>query len=200
MLIWKEWTPDAEIHSLTTAISYEQCNRCHNRGNYDLRTMTFVERGDDPQNRFEDYYQPIAQFVRCEWTLDCADCHTRGEIMGDGDIHGSKADAEYVQCATCHGTLTELPLTRQLTDSGDIAFRMAFLNPVIDLAVGDVILVTEQDEPLWNIRQLSPGSYELFGKANGQRLVFQAVLGSGCGQQPDQQQSRYCQACHAVER
>ena len=34
------------VHELTTAIPYTQCNTCHNRGNYDLRTMTFVERTD----------------------------------------------------------------------------------------------------------------------------------------------------------
>ena len=31
-----------DIHKLTTAIPYTQCNTCHNRGNYDLRSMTFI--------------------------------------------------------------------------------------------------------------------------------------------------------------
>ncbi len=77
---------------------------------------------------------------------------------------------------------------------------MAFLDPVIDLKVGDTILVTEKGEPLWNSRLLPDGSYELFGKATQQRFFFRPVMGTGCQQNPEQQESRYCHECHAVER
>jgi hypothetical protein len=187
------------VHRLTLAIPYTQCNTCHNRGNYDLRQMTFQDRQDQPTDRLHDYYQPIAQFTRCEWTLDCVDCHTRHEAMGDGNIYSQKKDIQYIQCRTCHGTLDELPKTTVIKDPNDLALRLAFLNPVIDLQVGDTILVTDQAEPLWNIRPLADGSYEMFGKATGQRFTFKPVKGSGCQQQPDQQESRYCHACHAEE-
>ena len=189
-----------QLHRLTTSIPYTQCNTCHNRGNYNLRSMTFEERTDQPADRLHDYYQPIAQFVRCEWTLDCIDCHTRLEAMGDGDLYGSKLDIQYTQCRTCHGTLDELPLTRTITSLDDLALRQAFLNPVLDLKVGDTILVTEKGEALWNARLLADGSYELFGKATGQRFTFRPVLGSECQQTLAEQESRYCQQCHAVER
>jgi hypothetical protein len=188
------------VHTLTTAIPYTQCNTCHNRGNYDLRTMTFVERADQPITRLQNYYQPIAQFTQCEYTLDCVDCHTRTEAMGDGDIHATKADIQYIRCKTCHGTLNELPLTQTLTDPEDIAFRLAFLNPALDLQLGDTILVTEQGEPLWNTRVLPDGTYELIGKATRQQFHFRPVMGSGCQQDPAQQESKYCHECHAVER
>jgi hypothetical protein len=187
-------------HTLTTAIPYTQCNACHNRGNYDLRTMTFVERTDHPTQRIDDYYQSIAQFTKCEYTLDCVDCHTRGEVMGDGDIHADQASIEYVQCKTCHGTLEELPLTKTLTDPNDIAFQLAFLNPVVDLKPGDTILVTEKGEPLWNTRILPNGTYELIGKATKQYFTFRPVMGTACEQNPDEQESHYCHECHAVER
>ncbi len=193
-------TATKPIHRLTTDIPYSQCNTCHNRGNYDLRDMSFHPRSDDPTGRLQDYYQPIAQFSLCEWRLDCIDCHTRQEAMGDGNLYGSMKDSQTIQCRTCHGTLTELPLTRTITDPNDLALRLAFLNPVIDLKVGDTILVTAKGEPLWNTRQLPDGTYELFGKDTRQRFVFRPVKGSGCQQNPDQQESRYCHACHAVER
>jgi hypothetical protein len=189
-----------ETHILTTAIPYTQCNTCHNRGNYDLRSMTFVARNDHPKDRLHDYYQPIAQFVRCEYTLECVDCHTRVEAMGDGDLHSSKKEIQYVQCKTCHGTLMELPQTMKLADPNDIAFRLALLNPVVDLRVGDEVLVTEQSEPLWNTRLLPDGTYELVGKATGERFKFRPVMGSGCTQNAEEQASQYCHECHAVER
>ena len=188
------------VHQLTTAIPYIQCNTCHNRGNYDLSDMQFHARPDHATDRMSDYYQPIAQFTRCEWTLDCVDCHTRQEAMGDGDLHNSKKEVEYIQCRTCHGTKDELPHIRTITDPNDLALRLAFLNPVIDLKIGDKIIVTDKGEPLWNIRQLADGTFEEFGKATGKRFTFKPVKGTACEQKPDQQESRYCHECHAVQR
>jgi hypothetical protein len=190
---------DGQIHKLTTAISYTQCNTCHNRGNYDLRTMTFVERADNPTSRKEDYYQPIAEYTQCEWTLDCIDCHTGLETMGDGDIYSNQHDIQYTQCLTCHGTATELPLYHTITSADDPALKSAFLNPVTQLSIGDTILMTSRGEPLWNTRVLSDGSYELVGKATGQTFPFNPVMGSNCEQNPTEQESRYCHECHAVD-
>ena len=105
-----------------------------------------------------------------------------------------------MQCKTCHGTPTELPLTKTLTDPNDIVFTLAFLNPVIDLKLGDTILITEKGEPLWNIRALSDGTYEMFGKATSQYFTFNPVMGSSCTQTGEDQSSSYCHGCHAVER
>jgi hypothetical protein len=194
-----------QVHKLTTAMPYTQCNACHNRGNYSLADMQFHARQDAPTDRLHDYYQPIAEFTRCEYTLDCVDCHTRQEAMGDGHIYNNKKEAEYVRCKTCHGTLDALPLTRTITDENDLALRMAFLNPVVDLKVGDTILVTEKDEALWNIRVMAGSgneapTYELFSKATGTRFTFKPVQGSSCQQNPDEQQASACHECHAVER
>jgi hypothetical protein len=193
-----------QVHSLGTSMSYTRCNACHNRGNYSLADMQFHPRQDEPSDRLHDYYQPIAQFTRCEWTLDCVDCHTRGEAMGDGHIYNNQQEIQYVQCQTCHGTLDALPLTHTIQDENDLAMRMAFLNPVVDLQVGDQILETEQGELLWNIRVLegkgATPTYALFSKATGERLTFNPVMGSACSQVPNQQESRYCHECHAVER
>jgi len=161
--------------------------------------MAFDERTDTPTDRLHDYYQPIAQFTQCEYTLDCIDCHTRSEAMGDGDIHADQASMEYVQCKTCHGTRDELPLTKVLTDPDDLAFRLAQLNPVVDLALGDTILVTEKGEPLWNIRPIGEGRYELIGKVTKQLFRFNAVMGTDCEQNPAEQESHYCHECHEVE-
>jgi hypothetical protein len=193
------------VHKLTTAIDYTQCDKCHNRGNYSLADVQFHPRTDAPTDRLHDYYQPIAEFTRCEWTLDCADCHTRQEAMGDGHIYSSKKEIQYVRCRTCHGTLDSLPLTDTIKDEDDLALRLTFLNPVIDLKVGDTILMTDKGEPLWNIRMLAGAdgttpTYELFSKASGEHFTFKPVMGSTCQQKPDQQEARYCHECHATQK
>ena len=71
--------------------------------------MRFHERLDAPTDRLQDYYQPIAEFTRCEWTLDCVDCHTRLEAMGDGHVYSSKKDIQYVRCKTAMAPLIHYP-------------------------------------------------------------------------------------------
>ncbi len=188
------------LHRLTTAIPYTQCNTCHNRGNYDLRLMEFVPRTDKAVDRMHDYYQPIAQFVRCEWTLDCVDCHSRIEAMGDGNLYSNQKEIQYIQCRTCHGTLEELPKTYIISDPNDLALRMAFLNPVLDLKVGDTIVRSDRGEPLWNTRLLADGTIEMIGKVTRQRFTIIPVKGTACQQKLDEQESRYCHECHAVQR
>jgi len=96
--------------------------------------------------------------------------------------------------------LDELPLTKTLTDPNDIVFTLAFLNLVVDLKLGDTILITEKGEPLWNTRVLSDGTYEMIGKATRQKFTFRPVMGSSCTQTGADQTSAYCHECHAVER
>jgi hypothetical protein len=120
--------------------------------------------------------------------------------MGDGDIYAAQENIEYVRCKTCHGTPTELPLIKTLTDPNDIAFRLVQLNPVVNLQPGDTIIMTELGEPLWNTRVLPDGTYEMVGKVTRQFFTFRPVSGSGCTQNGQDQRSSYCHECHAVEK
>lgn len=199
-------------HTFTTAIPYTQCNHCHNRGNYDLRTMTFVPRADMPLDspaaistpspeaqRLHDYYQPISQFTNCEYELDCIDCHTSHEIMGDAASYNTMADARYVTCATCHGTLDEPPRETTITSADDMAMTYATLNPNVSLSVGDTILITERGEPLYNVRRVGD-QWVLTGKVTGESYVVPLVQGSACTQDVNDQSSAACHQCHSVDR
>jgi hypothetical protein len=196
-----------EKHQFTTAIPYTQCDHCHNRGNYDLRTMTFLPRQDIPpaqplsgqEKRLHDYYQPISDFTRCEWELNCIDCHTSQEIMGDGHLYNNRSEAQYIQCSTCHGTLDSPPREETILTGNSLAMLRANLNPFVDLQVGDTILVTSRGEPLYHIRKVG-GKWVLTDKASGTTYDLPLVTGSKCQQKPDQQASSYCHQCHSVNR
>ena len=202
--IARDQSGHAAQHRLTIGIPYTQCNTCHNRGNYNLVDMDFRPREDLPTDqrapRLQDYYQPIAQFTLCEWELDCVDCHTSGEVMGNGDLHSSQAEIQYVQCKTCHGTLDELPLTYTIADPEDLALRRSFLNPFIYLEVGDTVLMTSMGEALWSVKQLEDGTILQVGKVTNIEYKVPLVMGSECEQDLEEQESRYCHTCHAVER
>jgi hypothetical protein len=197
----------SQKHEFTTAIPYTQCNHCHNRGNYDLRSMSFVQRPDIPPTeplsvnlkRVHDYYQPIGQFTKCEWELDCIDCHTSTEIMGDGVLHNNRSEAQYVQCSTCHGTSNSLPLEHTVQFDDELAMTRANLNPLVDLNVGDTILMSTRSEPLYNIREVDD-QWVLTSKASGTTYNLPLVMGSQCQQKTDEQASSYCHECHTYDR
>ena len=190
------------LHEITKQIPYTQCDHCHNRGNYDLKTMTFLPRTDEPppQNlsadmrRLLDYYQPIGQFTQCEYKLDCIDCHTKLEVMGDGILHNNKADAQYIRCATCHGT-TDSSLTQiAVSEAFAYATPSALLNPA-----ASAVLMTEKGEVLPNI-QFVNGDWILTSKIGGTSYKIPMVKGSKCQQKPDEQSSQSCHQCHSVDR
>jgi len=196
----------ATQHRLTTKIPYSTCNTCHNRGNYSLKQMSFLPRPDLPaagsplpEDRLRDYYQPIGQFTQCEWELDCIDCHTSTEAMGDGDLYSSKFDIQYTRCKTCHGTLTELPKTATITDPNDVELRRAKLNGHDTLQIGDTVLLTERGEKFGSIK-LVDGKLIQTLKVSGVKYEIPPVKGSACLQKPDQQESKYCHECHSVKR
>jgi hypothetical protein len=201
-------------HRLTTAILFSQCNHCHNRGNYDLRAMTFAWRDDLPPvarplsaqmppegRRLIEYYQPIGEFTKCEYELDCVDCHTAQEAMGDGHIYGSKKDAQYVQCQTCHGTPTTKPKTTAIRNANELAIRRARINGHAEfLKVGDQVIETERGELLWSVKQIAPNKFAQIEKVSGKIYNVPLVLGSKCTQDGKTQTSDYCHGCHAVVR
>jgi hypothetical protein len=211
--IAKDEAGHGRIHQLTTAIPFTQCNHCHNRGNYSLKTMTFTPRPDLPpagaplsefmptqQRRLAEYYQPIGQFTFCEWKLDCVDCHTGEAAMGAGHIVDTMGAAQGTECRTCHGTLTELPQTAPITDPNEAAMRQARANGHGDLAVGDRVVVNRLGENLWAVKQVGPQSFVETLKVTGESAAIPLVKGSACRQKPEEQSSSSCHECHAYAR
>ncbi len=39
--------------------------------------------------------------------MDCVDCHTVRDVMGDGQIYGAMEHAVEIECSSCHGTIAE---------------------------------------------------------------------------------------------
>ncbi len=201
------------VHRLTTAIPYTQCDHCHNRGNYSLKQMAFLPREDLPPagapipttmppegRRLKEYYQPIAEFTKCEYELNCIDCHTAQEAMGNGHVYGSKKDSQYIQCQTCHGIPTSPPRVATIQDPNELAMRQARINGHANfLSVGDKVVEAERGELLWAIKLTASGFVQM-DKVAGQTYLVPMVMGSQCKQDGKTQTSDYCHSCHAVER
>jgi hypothetical protein len=197
------------VHSLTTQIPYTQCNQCHNQGNHDPLQMSFSIRSDmtkvvsdwkvgdtNWQDRLKDYYLPGEIFAQCEVSLDCIDCHTRQDVMGDDKLHTSQYDAVHLQCQDCHGTIGSLPKTKQIADTNDLAYEEQITNskfPV--LKVGDKILITGKGEELPFLRQRG-GDWTQTSRVTGKSFSIPLVYGSKCQQSILEQGADSCHKCH----
>lgn len=196
-------------HRLSTAIPFSTCNACHNRGNYDLATLSYHPRDDlkpatlgtltASERRLREYYQPIGQFTLCEWELDCIDCHTANQAMGDGDIYGRMKDSQSTQCLTCHGTLAAKAPVAPVVDPDDAAVRQARVSGKYKVDVGDWLVVTSSGDKLPNVKRVGD-RYVLTTKVGGQEYTVPQVMGSACQENVEQQESAACHACHAVAR
>ncbi|MDA8442157.1 MAG: hypothetical protein M0Z55_07255 [Peptococcaceae bacterium] len=197
------------VHQLTTQIPYTQCNQCHNQGLHDPIKMKFTPRVDlqqvvkDRQTgnktwsaRVKDYYLPGELFAKCEVSLDCIDCHTREDVMGDGHMYTSEYAAVHIQCQDCHGTINSLPLSKKVRSTSDLAFEEGIANPNFPaLVVGDTIGLTHQGEELPYVRQKGQTRY-IVSRITGTKYTIPMVKGSACRQKLTEQGADACHACH----
>lgn len=197
------------VHRLTTQIPYTQCNQCHNQGSHDPIKMEFSVRPDMAKverdwkagdstwtDRLSDYYLPGELFARCEVSLDCIDCHTRQDVMGDGEFYTSQHDAVHIQCLDCHGTKEKLPLTKKVENPNDLMFKEHITNPKFpELKIGDEILISTKGEELPFLRHTGDNWIQT-SRVTGKTFKIPLVVGSSCEQTSDQQGADSCHKCH----
>ena len=197
------------VHSLTTQIPYTQCNQCHNQGNHDPIKMEFSVRSDMAKmirdwtagystwsDRLSDYYLPGELFARCEVSLDCIDCHTRQDVMGDGELYTSQHDAVHIQCLDCHGTKEKLPPTKKVEKQEDLMFEEPITNSKFpELKPGDEIFLTAKGEELPFLRH-NGDNWIQTSRVTGKLFKIPLVVGSSCEQTADQQGADACHKCH----
>ncbi|KUO71234.1 MAG: hypothetical protein APF81_24370 [Desulfosporosinus sp. BRH_c37] len=197
------------VHSLTTQIPYTQCNQCHNQGSHDPLKMTFSVRPDLLKvvrdwmagdttwtDRLSDYYLPGELFARCEVSLDCIDCHTRQDVMGDDKLYTSQHDAVHIQCLDCHGTKEKLPLTKKVENPNDLMFKEYISNPEFpELKKGDEIFITTKGEELPFLRH-NGANWIQTSRVTGKTFKIPLVVGSRCEQTLDEQGADSCHKCH----
>ncbi len=103
------------VHPLITAkVQTANCVRCHNRsGRIGLSYMglfesegygTPYENGGMNSRQLPGarFYLEIADDVHHSKGMECIDCHTRNEIMGDGTSYAHYEDQLEISCSMCH--------------------------------------------------------------------------------------------------
>lgn len=148
---------DKKIHPLVTKkVNSVNCVRCHNRsGRIGISYMGIFESEGYgtpyqegvhnsrqlPGNRF---YLDIADDVHHQKGMECIDCHTRNEIMGDGTSYAHYEEQLEISCKTCH------------SDNPGITRKNDNLTN-IEHADGKVVLVGKVDDKLHPVMAAKKG-------------------------------------------
>lgn len=106
---------DKKIHPLITAkVDQAHCIRCHNRsGRVGLSYIgifesegygTPYEKGTMSTRQLPGarFYLEIADDIHHRKGMQCIDCHTRNEIMGDGTSYAHYEQQLEISCKVCH--------------------------------------------------------------------------------------------------
>jgi len=122
-------------HAMTALPDTQVCARCHNRsgriaysyqGLYDGNNALVPTRGGEGGPEMTSGARTlthIAADVHCAAGMECIDCHTSRDVMGDGFSYGSMYQQTEISCQDCHGSASEVPRYREITRENDEALR-----------------------------------------------------------------------------
>jgi hypothetical protein len=103
-------------HEMTSKIPARQCVHCHNRGGRtgvsslgmmesDGYGTPFRANGTKQPKLHGKNYNFLQMDLHIEAGMECIDCHTVGDIHGDGNIYSKREQAVEIECSDCHGSL-----------------------------------------------------------------------------------------------
>jgi hypothetical protein len=127
----KNTAPHAKTHQMTTSPPVEQCTHCHYRGgrigigyqgyrespgagltppNVDVLGVALHAHDANyyitDEDNTNDWDETPAD-VHFEAGMHCVDCHTLGDVHGDGSLTADSQCAVESECTDCHGTVRE---------------------------------------------------------------------------------------------
>ncbi|MGB3210000.1 MAG: hypothetical protein WBB19_04760 [Desulforhopalus sp.] len=176
---------DKKIHPLIIrGVHSVNCVRCHNRsGRIGISYMGIFE-SEGYGTPYEEgqlnprqlpgarFYLEIADDVHHEKGMECIDCHTRNEVMGDGTSYAHYEDQLEISCQVCH---SDNPGTTRKNDS--------LTN--LDTEDGKVVLVGKVDDKVHPVKTPKKGVCDF---PSHKRVTCEACHSTWVAQ---------CYGCHA---
>ena len=190
--------------AINLRVTNGHCFGCHSRSgristNYEgwhetkLDAETYA--GKDGYRLLADgrIFQKMTPDVHHTAELECIDCHSTKEIMGDGQRYLHEEEAVKIRCRDCH--FTEKPPTSSYDDLDTEAKKILYLRGFGYLDVRFVI-GSESGEALVNVIFGEDGEPVMLGKNSGKRHLlkspaFACIRGTA-------HDDLTCSACHTA--
>lgn len=196
-------TIELEIHpAINLKVKNEHCFGCHSRsgristnyeGWHETRLSKSEMPADDRYRLLEDgrVFEFVGADVHHIAGLECIDCHTASEVMGDGTRYFHSEDAVKILCQDCHSA--EAPNVLSY-DSLDIESKKILQLRGIDHDEYSFVVGLKSGKPFVNVVSDSTGRLSLLRKNTGEQLSLSAP--STICTQGNEHQSLTCSACH----
>ena len=201
---WK--APYSASHRLTPLPDNGVCVRCHSRsgrialsyqGLYDGNNGLVPTRNGQPGpvmasgSRNLTHIAPDVHFAA---GMDCIDCHTSRDVMGDGYAYRNMYLQTEIGCADCHGTPEAPPRHRPVGRENDEAVRES-RSYRVPVRPGMETVLTAKGRPYSNVFYLD-GNVVVLGKRSGRAFTSRVITGT-----PEHTVSGHrrleCYACHS---
>ncbi len=194
-------------HKISSLPENEVCFKCHNRsgrislhyeGLVDANNSLIPTKGIYPGRTLISELRNVyhikgdVHFVKHE--LDCIDCHTSRDIMGDGYIYKNMYKQVEISCEDCHGSAKKKPEFGIILKENDGAL-IESQNYAIQNKFGSKLVKTKKGRLYSNV-YYKDGDYYLFSKRKGRVYKLTIIT-------KDKKHNIYghdkldCTACHS---
>lgn len=171
----------SRVHKFEPLPTDAVCLSCHHRSGRIGLTYYGKFDGNDPKIPSLDKFAGrtlthIKEDIHKELGLECIDCHTSREIMGDGFVYDYLYEQLEITCENCHGSYTEKPKTSILNREN--------LSPLIEgknyktgLKGGNNAVLTSKGNYFSNVFEEN-GNYYLIQKRSGKIHKLKIITGT----------------------
>lgn len=196
----------AASHTMQGLPTNETCLRCHNRsgrialsymGLNDNNAAQVPTRDGKPGPRMTSGGRSLMKIVpdiHYARGMDCIDCHTSRDIMGDGYLHGNLYNQVEIRCEDCHGSATKPPTWRAIQRENEEPLRESrqYRQPV---RLGARMILTAKNRPYSNV-YVEGGKVLVQGKRSGKLFTSKVITGTPAHTIAGHERME-CFACHS---
>jgi len=186
--------------SVDLKVTNDHCFGCHSRSgriatNYEGWHETTLKAKDAGQKKdyrlVEGYrvFRKVTDDVHHAAGMDCIDCHTSYELMGDGKRYQHQENQQDVSCADCHTENPDTISPLQLDEESAVIAGLRFGN----IAGKSLIRTKKHKVPLINTYVINDSAF-LVGKNNGIVHFIKPPV-AGCLRDKAHKELS-CSACH----
>lgn len=198
--------PHSASHKMEKLPDNKVCVRCHNRsgrialsyegrndGNNSLVPTRNGEPGPDIISGVRNATR-IPPDVHHEKGMECIDCHTSRDIMGDGYAYENMYQQTEITCEDCHGSVFERPRVEPISRENDEVLRES-AHYKKQMQQGDNMVLTAKDRKYSNVF-LENEKIWVQGKRSGKLHESKVITGT-----PEHtivgHEKMECYACHS---
>lgn len=198
--------PYSETHRLQALPDNRVCLRCHNRsgrialayqglndGNNGLVPTSGGEPGPVMIGGVRNAVH-IAADIHFEKGMECIDCHTSRDLMGDGYSYRNMYHQVEITCEDCHGSAETAPRTARIDQENAEPLRESrqYAAPV---QFGEEMVLTARGRMYSNVTR-ADGKLWVTGKRSGKRHESKVITGTPEHAIPGHRRLE-CYGCHS---